>query len=445
MQKTAQKRSLLNKLREMTNVSGIAAEKFFNPEFEDVMNRLRNETDDPVRAIVTGEKIGEADAPGDGMSLKSLLSSAKSNVNRREYMRAVSDLGRFHKKMYDVVRILSGFKANLEEVHEKFLFKDLDDESKQHLHDLKSRFSTQANTLQPYFIKQANILDFFANIGTERGRALASWEKRYPKQVGKLKKDTASLLSQSEKLLSTVISVLKEMASARAVRNPDKYIAASTKIIKAYDNYDKGFKTYYADNVKGFLEKQQLISPPKVDTTSKPAELGKQEVDVAPKEAPKDLPKVPSLAPPSGKPSPESVADTIPAGPPSGMSGPSSIPIPLVMKKNDTLPPSMSPTSPPSMSPTQPPSMSPTQPSPPPDMSSSPPSGGRMSPEEMRAFEAQHLGAGAHKKFYETLEKMSGESPAILSMFIKRYAKSVESTHPTTALKLFKVARSIQR
>src|SRR6185436_11240322 len=193
MQKTAQKRSLLNKLREMTNVSGIAAEKFFNPEFEDVMNRLRDETDDPVRAIVTGQQIGEAEAPGDGLSLKSLLSSAKSNLNRREYMKSVADLGRFHKKMHDVVKILSGFRATLDSVHEKFLFKDLDDESKEHLHDLHNRFAPKAASRnQEYFLKQANILDFFANIGTERGRALSAWEKRYPKQVAQLKKSSAS-------------------------------------------------------------------------------------------------------------------------------------------------------------------------------------------------------------------------------------------------------------
>jgi len=323
MQKTAQKRSLLNKLREMTNISGIAAEKVFNPEFEQVMNKLRDETDDPVRAIVTGEKIGEADAPSDGLSLKALLSSAKSNSNRREYMRAVADLGRFHKKMYDVVRILSGFKSNLEEVHEKFLFHDLDDESKQHLHDLKQRFTPpKTAATESYFIKSANILDFFANIGTERGRALGAWEKRYPKQVGKLKKDTASLLTASEKLLTVVISTLKELATARATRHPDKYIESSAKIIKAYDSYDKIFKNYYEANVKGFLEKQQLIAPTKVEA---PTELGNKEVVVEKTPAEKILSGPEAISEKSKPPvsiDPLSVADTIPAPPPSGSPAP---------------------------------------------------------------------------------------------------------------------------
>ena len=441
MQKTAQKRSLLNKLREMTNVSGIAAEKFFNPEFEDVMNRLRNETDDPVRAIVTGEQIGEAEAPADGLSLKALVASAKSNLNRREYMKATADLGRFHKKMYDVVRILSGFKSNLDKVHEKFLFKDLDEESQQHLHDLHNRFSpAKTAASQPYFLKQANILDFFANIGTERGRALAGWEKRYPKQVGQLKKSSASMLSQSEKLLGTVISVLKEMASARATRNPDKYIAASTKIIKAFDSYDKSFKEYYTNNVKPFESIISGFAPKKqVDVSDKPAELGDKEV----------APKMPSVkAPPT-----EDAGDTLRSPPPSGMeSGPPSKPFPLVQIKppssvHDTSPPSdVGPTIPvPGPGQGAPDTMPPSSG---PKTLVSPPPSGMEEPEEFKSDQLAKEMFGkkpAHQKFYETLEKMSGESPAILSLFIKKYALSVQKKDPSTAIQLLKVANSIKR
>jgi hypothetical protein len=424
MQKTAQKRSILNKLREMTNVSGIAAEKVFSPEFQELMTRLRDETDDPVRAIITGDQIGDATPPADGMSLKALLSSAKSNLNRREYMKAVSDLGRFHKKMYDVVKLLGAFTSNVDKVHEKFLFEGLDEESKQHLHDLKGRLTPpKSASFQPYFIKSANILDFFANIGTERGRALGAWEKRYPKQVGKLKKDTATMVGQSEKLLSSVLSSLKEMASARAVRNPDKYIVASSKIINAYNNYDKLFKSYYESNVKGFLEKQELIPAPKVDVSDKPAELGNQ--DVVP-----DLEvSSPVVAPRSEDVSvhPEPVYPiTNPVGPPSNMDsgGNSSMPIPLVQPRMDTLPSAGNTNVPPP---------------------ESKPSSIKMTPAEMKAFEGEHLGTETHKKFYESLSKMSGESPLLLASYIKKYAKSIEASDPVVAINLFKVANRIGR
>ena len=104
MQKTAQKRGLLDKLIEnsgINNISGIAAEKFFNPEFKEVMETLRKK-DDTIRSIVAGEIIGDGD-PGEGpTALKKLLKNAKSNIARREYMSATADLGWFHKKISDI-------------------------------------------------------------------------------------------------------------------------------------------------------------------------------------------------------------------------------------------------------------------------------------------------------------------------------------------------------
>lgn len=448
MQKTAQKRSLLNKLREMTNVSGIAAEKFFNPEFEDVMTRLRDNTDDPVRAIITGEQIGDAEPPGDGMSLKALLSSAKSNLNRREYMKSISNLGRFHKKMYDVVNILSGFKSTLDSVHEKFLFQDLDDESKEHLHDLHNRFSpkkTSAAT-QPYFLKQANILDFFANIGTERGRALGAWEKRYPKQVAALKKSSATMLSQSEKLLSTVLSVLKEMASARAVRNPDKYILAASKVIKAYENYDNLFKTYYSNHVKPFENVINGFAPKKVDTSDKPDELGDKEVapesaDVDPKDL--DVPTLPRNNLPKDL-SPQSVLSKSP-----------SVVFPLVQRVPSSGVEDLSPEDIQTIPPSNTQRVRDTQLSPSPagdtvpaaapntEISPAPSSGPPVS--KFKSDEvAEQMWGKAHNKFYEALSKMSGESPVVLSLFIKKYASSIQKNDPATAIQLLNVAKSIK-
>lgn len=447
MQKTAQKRSLLNKLREMTNVSGIAAEKFFNPEFEDVMNRLREETDDPVRAIITGQQIGEAEAPADGLSLKSLLSSAKSNLNRREYMKSVADLGRFHKKMNDVVKILSGFRATLDSVHEKFLFKDLDDESKEHLHDLHNRFAPKAAASnQEYFLKQANILDFFANIGTERGRALGAWEKRYPKQVAQLKKSSAAILSQSEKLLSTVLSVLKEMASARAVRNPDKYIAAAAKIIKVYENYDNSFKNYYNSTVKPFENIISGFAPKKIDVSNKTEQLGNLEID--PKQEDLEVGTLPRNNVPKD------------LSPQSSLSKSPSVVFPLKQKNPSSGIEDLSPDEIQSVPPSAPPSFTQpirdTQPSPPvgdtepsPSMGNteiSPPPSSRPATSKFKSDEVaqQMWGTASHRNFYESLSKMSGESPIVLSLFIKKYAVSIQKNDPATAIQLLNVAKSIR-
>src|SRR5580692_7337557 len=120
MDKTAQKRSLLNKIQEGTNIGGKAAEKYFAPEFERVMNSLRK-NDAKIRAIATGQSIEGADPGPDPIALKDLLKSAKSFLNRREYMSAVADLGRFHNKMVSISKVLSEVNLDIDKVHHEFL------------------------------------------------------------------------------------------------------------------------------------------------------------------------------------------------------------------------------------------------------------------------------------------------------------------------------------
>lgn len=419
MQRTAQKRSLLNKLREMTNISGIAAEKTFNPEFQELMDNLRDKTDDPVRAIVSGQQIGMAPAPDDAASLKDLLKSVKSNINRREYMRAVADLGRFHKKMYDVITILSSFKVNVDKIHEKFLFEGLDEESRRHLRELKSRVARVNNK---NLIKNANMLeDFFANFATKRGKALAAWEKRYPKQTSKLKYDTQNLLKSSERLLSITLSSLKEMATARATRNPDNYLRSADKIIKAYQSYDEVFKKYYSENIKGFLEKQDLIVD--VDKNIMP-ETSKPTVDVTPKGEPVIIPNIKSITPTSIPPLPPVPQYSKDA--PYSITHPGQIPPPVAIPQFKEPLPVIAP--PPL--PTEPGFEFKTDKDQPPVAQKKLP----MRPPQKKS----------HKNFIESLESMAGESVILLSAHISRYAKSILSSDPETSIKLFKLAKSIK-
>ena len=288
MQKTAQKRSLLNKLREKTNIGGIATENFFDPEFKEIMDKLRSDTDDPIRAIVSGQQIGDY-TPEDTTSLKDILKSARSNFNTKEYMKCVADLGRFHKRVYNIVSIIKAFDSNLDKVHHRFLFDELKPETAgynreyaEYLHDLKQRFAPppaakKANYGADMLIINAGIIDFFKNIGTERGRALSAWEKRYPGRVKELKSATLKLIDHSEKLLSGMITVLKAMATARATRKVDDYVKQAHRIVMAYKTYDDYFKSYYDSQVKKFLDTQELLFPSKlVDTSTE--ETGSQDI-----------------------------------------------------------------------------------------------------------------------------------------------------------------------
>lgn len=287
MQKTAQKRSLLNKLHEKTNIGGIATENFFDPEFKEIMDKLRTDTDDPIRAIISGQQIGDY-IPDDKLALKDILKSARSNFNTKEYMKCVADLGRFHKRVHDIVSRIKAFDSNLDKVHHRFLFDELKPETAgynreyaEYLHDLKQRFTPapaakKASYDADMLIINAGIIDFFKNIGTERGRALSAWEKRYPGRVKELKSTTLRLIDHSEKLLSGMINVLKAMATARATRKVDDYVKHAHRIVAAYKTYDDAFKTYYDSQVKKFLDTQELLFPSKsVDTST---ETGSQDI-----------------------------------------------------------------------------------------------------------------------------------------------------------------------
>lgn len=399
MQKTAQKRSILNKLREMTNVSGIAAEKFFNPQFEEVMKNIRAK-DDQIRSLVAGEKIGSGDAP-QSKSLKELLKQSKSNLNRREYMASVADLGRFHEQVKRAVDEINSIDDKVNEVHNQFLFKDLGDEHKEQLSSLRNRFEKKQASL----VRQAGIMDFFYNVGTKRGRALAAWEKRYPQETNKFKNGITALLQKSQNLLEITIASLKEMASARSVRNIDNYVTSAAKIKKAFSIYEdgkSGFKEFYNTTLKPYLSKMEAFDSkpsPDVAVPTAPApgasELAKQEIPVGTTTSPLAYIK-PDTVTPTVPPQQEFVGSTtIPTPPPENMQQG------LIDVDVDRAPDTLR---------------------------MPPPSG-------MKA---------AHKKFFATLETLSNESPIILASFIRKYAQTIQSADPETSINLFKIAKSIK-
>src|SRR5579859_554049 len=406
MQKTSQKRSILNKLREMTNVSGIAAEKFFNPQFQEVMENLRK-VDDAIRAIAVGETVGDSGPGDDPISLKDLLKSAKTNFNRREYMTAVAELGRFHKKFFDIITHLKNLNVKVNEVHHQFLFQDLGDEHKKNLQELKKRWATAQNNS---FIKEADIMDFFYNIGTKRGRALAFYEKRFPKEIGKLKKDTANIISRSEAMLSNFISSLKEMATARSARNIDNYVKSSDKIEKLYHNYDEQFKRYYNDNIKNFLEKIMVEEPAPVTESKDP-----QNIVITP--------------PPSSPGSVRPLSETEYA-PPSEKNYQVNIPGPPKTPTNiGIIPPPPAPITTPDLEP---------------KLFDEDEDSENDEGDDKSETLIGYTRKKSHLHFMKLLNDMSHENPLILANYINKYAKSIQNKDPKIAIELFQIVKSIK-
>lgn len=476
MQKTAQKRSIINKLKEMSNVGGKAAEKFFDPEFLKVMQSLRK-TDDDIRSIVAGKTIDSGSVGKDAVSLKQLLKEAKSNFNKREYMATVADLSRFNNKMKEIVNAIHTLNLNVDAIHGRFLFKglqDTDSERFEHLRQLSKEYEEEktkkaAAELNQYFVKEANILDWWHNIRTPRGRALAAWEKRYPKIVSKLKEGTLSVLVKAEALYSAVLSALDEMAMYRAQRNvgtkakkvDDKskdvkvqeennksYFGAAQKITNAYSTFNAAFKTYYSTEVQPWVEKLEIFkeqtAPAAQETVEKqqeleiepgsgykinPATVGiptaeelKQSVDEAPDTARQNVPTGAPTATPVVQvqaPAAQVQTPTVTTVPAVTQQTPVNAPEVVVRKVKTPNPAAAS------------------------RVQEGVDEAARKAQEAAAKFKAMQP-KQTHVKFYETLESMSNESPIILANYITKYAKSIQLTDLETSIKLFNISKSIK-
>jgi hypothetical protein len=450
MNKIAQRRSILNKLREKINAPlGGAAEQFFNPQFSGVMESMR-EIDSNARSIVSGKSIEDGDPGPDPIAFKDLLKSAKSNLNRREFMAAVADLSRFHKKLSLLLSEFAKFDSKLDEIHHQFLVKDVGDEHLDEIRGLKNRWSSDRQR-ETQIIKEAGaIADFLKSWSDPRGRALRFYDKRYgnEKLIKNLRGGLTNGIRDGERLLSKILASLGEMATARATRNPDKYSDGIRKIKTAFTVYDTSFKTFYNEAVKPVADK---LVPEKIPTTE---EAGAEEI------APDTEPKVPSYPPlPSGG---------VSSGPLSGMLFPSSnrgtgdTPTPSSIPQdrpnefgNDIEeymnklhnPVAVPPSAPPGVAGATGPQLkvNPTMIGVAP--AANPPKNetigygpGMTAP----PASAPHIPVLAHKNFYASLESMSGEHPQILANYISKYAKSIQGTDPTTAIKLLQIAKSVR-
>lgn len=395
-------------------------EGFFKPELDRIMNELKAK-DDHVRAILTGKKIGTAEAPKDGKSAKDLLKSARTNLNRREYMTGIFDLGLFHKKMLEVATLLNDFKVDVNKIHHKFLFQGVSDERlkefQEHMRSLPE--VRKAELYSQNLIKTAGIIDDIMNIATKRGRSLLAWEKKYPKETKDLREGAFHLLDESQRLLDNTISYLKEMATARAIRRPDDFLEASQKIISEFNKFDtgdKGFRSFYGGPVKKWLDIKEKIDARQQATQQAPA----QELTGLPQVEKRELGEPPAPAAPAA-----------PAAPPS----------PSVTLSPNVQSVPWSPTKPTSQTGTwlTVPMSGPPGSSPP--FSPPPPSEGPITERKPQTFEKP---ASSHREFFETLITMSGEDPRILSSFIAKYAKSIQDTDLETAIKLFSIVKRLK-
>lgn len=245
MDKVAQKRNWLDKLH--LNPVGKIKEKF-SPMFSDLMENLRL-VDDEVRDVLT-----------EGEPIKDLLKGVTSDFNRLEYITCASKLSHFHDRLDKAAKLLIKFKGSINNMHEDFLFQGLDEDTKNSLTGLKSKFEVKSS-LDYEMVKIAGISDWWHNTFNDRGILLKQWQKQYPSEMKKLKNQTQHLISTSKQLWSILLSSLKYMNDARNSRKVDDYLKIADRFLSKYNSYNDQFKQYYVDNIKNFLEKIQAKAP----------------------------------------------------------------------------------------------------------------------------------------------------------------------------------------
>lgn len=416
MDKTAQERGFFNKLRETVNKPGAFLEGIFKPELERVMVQLKS-LDDRIRSELTGKKIGDGDAPAIQKSAKDLLKESRTAFNRREYMTGVSDLAMFHKKMQTISNDIDKFFIDVNKIHHKFLFDGVDEDK---IKSLREHMEPKAASMTAdQLLKEAGLVDSLLNFVTRRGRGLAAWEKKYPKETKALRDGGTKLLDHADALFSNSLSVLKEMATARATRRPDEYMDLAAKIKADFNKFDAGFKSYYQNAITPWMkikDEVEAAQKAKEPAAAPGGPTGKTELGAEP-----------TQPTPGGGPGSPSTPVALPNVPPMGGG--------FITVKPTGLPPGASP-------PFAPPPQAPPVSDEAPDTLP----GGFQPGTKVRVAppEPPKVRVGSHSNFYESLESMSGEDPRVLCSYISKYATSIQGDDPETAIALFSIVKKLK-
>ena len=201
----AQRRGKWQEFSEWAAPVGKAMEHF-SPEFQEIMGLLRA-VDTNVRSIATGEEPAELtseepdkkdknsaeeepqEASGivePGKTLKDLIRVAEANFKRREYMIAISYLGRFHERAAAINNEFAKLNKSVDAIHNKFLFEGIDPEQVKYItKNLAPRFRKDPAAMKSKLmellgkepknaavenaiIAEAGIVDWWRGLGDDR-------------------------------------------------------------------------------------------------------------------------------------------------------------------------------------------------------------------------------------------------------------------------------------
>ena len=282
--KLAQQRSRLNKLREWAGFGGKALEAI-DSEFGAVMDKLRD-TDRDIREDARGIRDGA----------RYIVQLAR----RRDYLGAATDMTQFHEACRLIAAKLSKFLSSVELKHYKVLLDNLPESAKEKLFsydpnkkiDLdEGEVKATAAAIEAALIKEAGVRDWwfemtspvediFHNITNDKGKAMRALEKRFSSGFIKdLKVETTNMARKTYEFYKFLIRNFKELASALARRHLNDYKQAANEYIKEFSKYHTDFVKFHS----------KFIMPLKKHDEGMKEEAKKQEAErVAKEEAKKN-------------------------------------------------------------------------------------------------------------------------------------------------------------
>lgn len=277
MDKVAQERGLLNKLREKSNITGKILESL-NPEFQEMMEKLR----------ATDTKIREQAA-----DVKSNVRAAKSHLNRRDYLSAASNISAFHEKGRFVSSILKKFIDGVDMKHYKFLLDQFDDEQKEQLFGydpnkeleieddvapvsdqvITAALEKQAGLSDWWFKMTDPLADLAHNLTSDRAHAMRALEKRFSISFLKdLKANTAVMVQRTQRFSQEMLTLFKRLATALAKRNVDQYVEVAKRFISRFAGYHQQYLKYYEKSIVPLKQQHEKITQEQEQLKSKKME-----------------------------------------------------------------------------------------------------------------------------------------------------------------------------
>lgn len=252
MDKIAQERGLLNKLREHANITSKLLESI-NPKFKKMMDDLRK-TDEKIR--------------GYSEQSRDLIKSAKLLVNRKDYLSAASTMSAFHEKCRYIAAELDRFIKNVDMDSYEVLLGQFDDEQKERIFGYDPNKELNLNEVS--FVndmevmaslqKQAGLSDWWHNLTNERATAMRQLEKRFSISFLKdLKNNSINIFNDSQRFLQFLLGTFKKLATALARGKPSIYISIAKSFISKFEQYHKSFISFYEKNMKPLKEQHEKM------------------------------------------------------------------------------------------------------------------------------------------------------------------------------------------